>query len=161
MAAFATRFCLRHCVFLCKGTKLQKAALFAIVCRFMPWNVFPPMKPAFFFPNSAPLNSELWLGAFGKVWLFRCQSTFATRFCLRHCVFLCKGTKLQNSASPNSGDCLPELYGGILQGFALLEICILNRENLCVSETILLLPPSQDVSTRLRLKLATEFGQKN
>ena len=34
LAAFATRFCLRHCVFLCKGTKLQKAALFAIVCRF-------------------------------------------------------------------------------------------------------------------------------
>ena len=26
------------------------------------------------FPNSAPLNSGLWLGAFGKVWLFRCQS---------------------------------------------------------------------------------------
>ncbi|MBO8458163.1 MAG: hypothetical protein IAA81_08050 [Spirochaetes bacterium] len=26
--------------------KLQKAALFAIVCRFSPWNVFPPMKPA-------------------------------------------------------------------------------------------------------------------
>ena len=25
-------------------------------------------------PNSAPLNSGLWLGAFGKVWLFRCQS---------------------------------------------------------------------------------------
>ena len=34
LLAFATRFCLRHCVFLCKGTKLQKAALFAIVCRF-------------------------------------------------------------------------------------------------------------------------------
>ena len=47
LAAFATRFCLRHCVFLCKGTKLQKAALFAIVCRFSPWNVFPPMKQAF------------------------------------------------------------------------------------------------------------------
>ena len=24
-----------------------------IVCWFPPWNVFPPMKPAFFFPNSA------------------------------------------------------------------------------------------------------------
>ena len=33
------------------------------------------------FPNSAPLNSGLWLTAFGKSGLFRCQSTFATRFC--------------------------------------------------------------------------------
>ena len=46
-----------------------------IVCRFSPWNVFPPMKPAFFSPNSAPLNSGLWLVAFGKAGLFRCQST--------------------------------------------------------------------------------------
>ena len=27
------------------------------VCRFSLWTVFPPLKPAFFFPNSAPLNS--------------------------------------------------------------------------------------------------------
>ena len=27
-------FCQRHCVSLCKGKKLQKATLFAIVCRF-------------------------------------------------------------------------------------------------------------------------------
>ena len=32
-----------------------------------------------------------------------CQSTFAIMFCQRNCVFLCKGTKLQNSAKPNSG----------------------------------------------------------
>ena len=53
------------------------------------------------------LNSGLWLEAFGKAGLFRCQSTFSIRFCLRHCVFLCKGIKLQNSAKPNSGDGLP------------------------------------------------------
>ena len=35
LAAFATLVCQRNCVFLCKGTKLQKAALFAIVCRFL------------------------------------------------------------------------------------------------------------------------------
>ena len=34
LAAFATLVCQRNCIFLCKGTKLQKAALFAIVCRF-------------------------------------------------------------------------------------------------------------------------------
>ena len=33
LAAFATLVCLRNCVFLCKGTKLQKAVLFAIVRR--------------------------------------------------------------------------------------------------------------------------------
>ena len=185
LAAFATRFCLRHCVFLCKGTKLQNSAKpnsgtvrrFPVlptslctklknsakqnswtVCRFSLWNVFQPLKPAFFFPNSAqaefvgfgswlleshgflcakapldplcyvslsgtgtlypnsaPLNSGLWLGAFGKVWLFRCQSgirglwleafgrsgffrcqsTFAIRFCQKNSVSLCKGTKAQ------------------------------------------------------------------
>ena len=41
MAAFATLVCQRNCVFLCKGTKLQKAALFAIVCRFL---VLPPLR---------------------------------------------------------------------------------------------------------------------
>ena len=45
-----------------------------IVYRFPSWSVFPPMKPAFFFPNSAPLNSGLWLTAFGKIGLFGCQS---------------------------------------------------------------------------------------
>ena len=66
----------------------------------------------------------LWLGAFGKSGLFMCQSTpgppmpcfaaqsfvlaaFATLVCQRNCVFLCKGTKLKNSAKPNSGDSLP------------------------------------------------------
>ena len=39
-----------------------------------PYAMLPYLIPAFFFPNSAPLNSGLWLGAFGKVWLFRCQS---------------------------------------------------------------------------------------
>ena len=34
LAAFATLVCQRNCVFLCKGTKLQKALLFAAVCRF-------------------------------------------------------------------------------------------------------------------------------
>ena len=33
LAAFAISFCQRNCVFLCKGTKLQKAVLFAIVRR--------------------------------------------------------------------------------------------------------------------------------
>ena len=48
--------------------KLQKAALFAIVCRFSLWN------SARCFRIQRKLNSGLWLGAFGKVWLFRCQS---------------------------------------------------------------------------------------
>ena len=40
LAAFATLVCQRNCVFLCKGTKLQKAGLFAAVCRFSLWSVF-------------------------------------------------------------------------------------------------------------------------
>ena len=75
-STFATRFCLRHCVFLCKGTKLQKAALFAIVCRFPPWYAFSPMKPAFFFANSAQAEFGCFgLGRLvGRSGLFRCQS---------------------------------------------------------------------------------------
>ena len=45
------------------------------VCRLMAWNVFPPMEPAICIRIQRKLNSGLWLGAFGKVWLFRCQST--------------------------------------------------------------------------------------
>ena len=100
---------------LCQNSRIRLSPNSGTVRRFPPWNVFPPLKPAFFFPNSAPLNSGLWLGAFGKVWLFRCQSgirglwltafgklglfmcqsTFAIRFCQRNGVFFCKGTKLE------------------------------------------------------------------
>ena len=59
---------------LCKSSRILQSRILGIVCRFSLWNVFPPMKPAFFFPNSAPLNSGLWLTAFGKLGLFRCQS---------------------------------------------------------------------------------------
>ena len=34
-------------------------------------------------------------------------AAFAIRFCQKNCVFLCKGTKLQNSAKPNSGLRMP------------------------------------------------------
>ena len=78
-----------------------------IVCRFPPWYAFSPVEPAFFFPNSAPLNSGLWLGAFGKKRIFMCQSTFAIRFCQRHCVFLCKGTKAQEFCKAEFLDSLP------------------------------------------------------
>ena len=39
----------------------------------------------------------LWLVTFGKLGLFRCQSTFATLVCQKNSVFLCKGTKLQKA----------------------------------------------------------------
>ena len=39
----------------------------------------------------------LWLEGLGKAGLFRCQSAFAISFCQRHCVSLCKGTKLQKA----------------------------------------------------------------
>ena len=44
LAAFATGFCQKNSVSLCKGTKLQKAALFAIVCRFP---LLPPLQSGF------------------------------------------------------------------------------------------------------------------
>ena len=66
----------------------------------------------------------LWLEAFGRSRFYRCQSTpgppmpcfvaqsfafaaFAIRFCQRHCVSLCKGKKLQNSAFAEFWDCTP------------------------------------------------------
>ena len=73
--------------------KLQNSALpnSGRVCRFSPWN------SARCFRIQRKLNSGLWLGAFGKAGLFRCQSTFATRFCQRNRVSLCKGTKAAKS----------------------------------------------------------------
>ena len=59
---------------LCKSSRILQSRILGIVCWFSLWNVFPLMKPAFFFPNSAPLNSGLWLEAFDKSEFFRCQS---------------------------------------------------------------------------------------
>ena len=56
--------------------------------------------------------------------------------------FSAKAQKLKNSAKQNSW---------IVCRFSpWREVGILNRENLCVTEYLLLLPPSQDVSTRYR-----------
>ena len=62
MAAFATRFCLRHCVFLCKGTKLQNSAQAEF------WDCTPVLA-------NETGGLGLWLGAFEKSRLYRCQST--------------------------------------------------------------------------------------
>ena len=141
-AVFATLVCLINSVFPCKDTKaqefgirrilglyagflfyqrrvpkLQKAALFAIVCRFSPWNVFPPMKSAVWGFGLGLLGGQGFIGAKASLdplcRFFVAQSflwhrafvlaAFATLVCQRNCVFLCKGTKLQNSAKPNSG----------------------------------------------------------
>ena len=68
-----------------KSSRIRHSPNSGTVRRFSLWNVFPPLKPAFFFPNSAPLNSGLWLGAFGKVWLFRCQSGIRGLWLLFRC----------------------------------------------------------------------------
>ena len=73
-----------NCVFLCKGTKLQKATLFALfgLSRILGWfagfrlGVFSRLcEPAGCVRIQRKLNSGLWLTVFGKSWLFRCQST--------------------------------------------------------------------------------------
>ena len=59
------------------ATALCKAAKSAAFCGCLPVSAlecFSAYGTGIFFPNSAPLNSGLWLEAFGKVWLFRCQS---------------------------------------------------------------------------------------
>ncbi len=52
-------------------------------------------------------------------------AAFATLVCQRNCVFLCKGTKLQNSAKPNSGDSLPVF---VLECFSANETGVLISE---------------------------------
>ena len=163
-AAFATGFCQKTAFLSAKAQKLKNSAKQNswTVCRFSLWNVFPPLKPAFFSPNSAPLNSGLWLGAFGKVWLFRCQSGIRGLWLEafdKSGFFRCQSRSSRLSR---------QAHGGILLVSTLLEICILNRENLCVTEFILLLPPPQDVSTHYRsvdmtafAAFATGFCQKN
>ena len=108
LAAFAIRFCQRNSFPLCKGSKLQNSAfaefwdclpVFALEC-------FSANETGVFFPNSAPLNSGLWLGAFGKVWLFRCQSRSfrPTLLPLETPVLptaVCKSSRIRHS--PNSG----------------------------------------------------------
>ena len=83
---------------LCKSSRIRHSPNSGTVRRFSLWNVFPLMEPAVwgfgsrrlisqsFLGAKAPLDPRtpflffatgglgLWLGAFGKVWLFRCQS---------------------------------------------------------------------------------------
>ena len=61
LAAFATLVCQRNCVFLCKGTKLQKAALFAIVCRFFCGKELCLWHRALVVAQSFGCDTELWL----------------------------------------------------------------------------------------------------
>ena len=133
LAAFATLVCQRNCVFLCKGTKLK--IVMPVLCRFSLLRLETPIlstalckssrirrKPnsgdslpvfaleCFYAFDTGGLG--LWLGAFGRSRLYRCQSVpgplcrffveqsfvlaaFATLVCQRNCVFLCKGTKLK------------------------------------------------------------------
>ena len=103
-----------------QNSRIRRSRILGIVCRFSPWNVFPPMKPAVWG------FGWLWLGAFGRSRLYRCQSTpgppmpcfvaqsfalaaFATLVCQRNCVFLCKGTKQRNPACTGFRDRLPFL----------------------------------------------------
>ena len=91
----------------------------------------------------------LWLTAFDKSGLFRCQSAFAISFCQRHCVSLCKGTKAAKSAA--FCGYLPVFLWRNLVGVSSRRTgCVLNREGLCVKELNLLLQQPQDVSTRYR-----------
>ena len=91
-STFATLVCQKNCVFLCKGTKLQKATLFAL---------FGEAE----FLDSLPVSS------------FASENS-----CFRNS----HEQKLQNSAKPNSGDCLPEFCGGILSDFRIAE-CLCSK----------------------------------
>ena len=65
LAAFAIRFCLRHCVFLCKGTKLQNSAKpnSRTVCRFPPRYAFSPLIPAVWGFGLGLLGGQGFIGA--------------------------------------------------------------------------------------------------
>ena len=98
-AAFATLVCQRNCVFLCKGTKAQE------FCKAEFLDSLPGFCGGILY----------WLlEKQGKLYFLQSSQTkgrgvlaaFATSVCQSNCVFLCKGTKLQNSAKPNSGDSL-------------------------------------------------------
>ena len=105
MAAFATRFCLRHCVFLCKGTKLQKATLFALFGEAEFWDGLP--VSAFASGNSCFISSrvqKLQNSAFAEFWDGLPVSAFASG---NSCFISSRVQKLQNSAFAEFWDCTP------------------------------------------------------
>ena len=98
---------------LCKSSRIRRKPNSGTVRR------FSPMKPAVWGFGLGLLRSQGFIGAKAPLdplcRIFVAQSivlaAFATLVCQRNCVFLCKGTKLQNSAKPNSGDTLPVFCG--------------------------------------------------
>ena len=59
---------------LCKSSRIRLTPNSGMVCRFPPWYAFSPVEPAICIRIQRKLNSGLWLTAFDKSGLFRCQS---------------------------------------------------------------------------------------
>ena len=111
MAAFATLICQINSVFLCKGTKLKNSAKpnSRTVCRFSPWNVFPPMKPAVWGFGLGLLGGQGFIGAKASLDPL-CRAFVAQSFAFasgNSCFTNSRVQKLQNSAFAEFWDCTP------------------------------------------------------
>ena len=84
------------CVQKCKNPACAEflGSLFFVVAQSLGFAAFKKAGKFYFLQSSQTKGRDV-------------LAAFATLVCQRNCVFLCKGTKLKNSAKPNSGDSLP------------------------------------------------------
>ena len=90
-----------------QNLRIRRSRILGIVCRFSPWNVFPPMKPAVWGFGLGLLGCQGFIGAKASLdplcRAFVAQSfafaVFATLICQINIVFPCKDTKAAKSVA--------------------------------------------------------------
>ena len=86
-------------------------------------------------------------------------AAFATGFCQKKQRFSLQRHKAQEFCKAEFLDSLPDfLWRNLVLALVKQGVCFLNRENLCVTEFLLLLPLPQDVSTCYRSVDMTAFA---
>ena len=101
------------------------------------WPFWPPLRPWFvkktaFFSAKAQnlrIRRSRILGWECPFMFWTVFAAFATRFCQKNSVSLCKGTKLKNSAKPNSGTVrrFPVLSAALCKSSRILQSRILGQ----------------------------------
>ena len=91
---------------LCKSSRIRRSRILGIVCRFSPWNVFPPMKPAVWGFGLGLLGGQGFIGAKASPWTPYAGFLWHRASLLRLVTpvlsaAVCKSSRIRHS--PNSG----------------------------------------------------------
>ena len=105
---------------LCKSSRIRRSRILGIVCRFSPWNVFPPMKPAVWGFGLGLLGGQGFIGAKASPWTPYAGFLWHRASLLRLVTpvlsaAVCKSSRIRHS--PNSGTRVQKLQNSAFAEF--------------------------------------------